>query len=72
MVVIQGNGGGLSEAEIDEQIKQRPRSATLLCLKWLAERLRKARSVEQKLKNGTYDVGSEAIAKALLGDEQGK
>ena len=57
------------EAKIEEEIGKRPRSATLLTLKWLAERVRMTNQVETKIKTGNYSVDNEKIAKALLKGE---
>lgn len=58
------------ETEIDNEIKRRPRSPTLLKLKMFAERFRKKNEVREKLKSGKYDMSSERIAKAILNDEE--
>ena len=58
-----------SEEEIDKEMKKRPRSATLLNMKWLAERLRKARLIKRNLENGEYKVDSKKLAKAILNEE---
>ena len=58
-----------SDEELDAKLKTRPRSATLLTLKWLADRLRRSDAIKEKLKNGKYDVDSEKIAKALANQE---
>ncbi len=59
-----------NEAEIEKQFAGRPRSATLLNLKWLAERLRKARRVKRGLEEGTYSLDSDKIARALLNENE--
>ena len=68
MKVIPGNLEK-SEEEIDKEMKKRPRSATLLNMKWLAERLRKARLIKRNLENGVYKVDSKKLAKAILNEE---
>lgn len=68
MKVIPGNLEK-SEEEIDKEMKKRPRSATLLNMKWLAERLRKARLIKRNLENGEYKVDSKKLAKAILNEE---
>lgn len=62
----QEHGEGALEEMIDEEIKSRPRSPTLLKLKWVAERLRKKAAVEERIKGGEYDLDSQKIAEALL------
>ena len=56
----------LIEEEIDKEINSRPRSATLLTLKWLAERVRKTSKIMNRLEDGDYEVDSKDLAKALL------
>ena len=59
-----------SEAEIEAKLKVRPRSATLLNLKWWAERFRKSAKIKSELAEGNYVVDSDRLAKALLNKEQ--
>ena len=58
-----------NEAEIEAQLKVRPRSATLLNLKWWAERFRRSAKIKSDLKEGNYSLDSDKIAKALLNKE---
>lgn len=45
----------------------RKRSMTTLKLQWIAERVRKCRSIQEAVANGTYHVDSREVAKAVLG-----
>jgi anti-sigma28 factor (negative regulator of flagellin synthesis) len=45
---------------------RRKRSMTTLKLQWLAERVRKCRRIKEAVDNGTYNVDSSEVAKALL------
>lgn len=56
----------IDEQTIDRQISSHPRSATLLNLKWLAQRLRRSESIKQKMRDGQYKIDSESIARAML------
>ncbi len=47
----------------------RKRSLTELTLSWIAERLRKKEEIREKLENGTLEVQSDKIARAILSDE---
>lgn len=58
------------DTQLDREIEKKPRSATLLNLKWLAERLRKARIIKQNLQNGTYRIDTKRIAKAILNQDE--
>ena len=58
-----------NEAEIERELEKRPRSATLLSLKWLAERLKKTRTIKRDLENGSYKVDSKKLAKSILNEE---
>jgi len=52
--------------EIERELKERPRSATLLNLKWLAERMRRTCAIKESLANGCYKVDSAKIAQAII------
>ncbi len=54
------------EKSIDKELEKRPRSATLLSLKWLAERVRKKSEVVEKVREGNYELDSKKIAEAIL------
>ncbi len=62
-------GRELDEHGLEEEMKRRPRSATLLNMKWLADRLRRARILKKGIEEGTYSVDSGKLAKALLNQE---
>ena len=55
--------------QIDAELRQRPRSATLLNLSWIAEKIRKQPKIKEDIDHKTYKIDSEAIARALLDDE---
>ena len=57
------------EAQNETQVRQsrRPRSMTTLKLQWLAERVRKCRQIKQQVEDGSYNVDSQEVAKAILG-----
>ena len=54
------------EEQIDQELEARPRSATLLNLKWLAQRLRRSKKIKTDLSSGRYLVDNEKLAKAIL------
>jgi len=56
----------LVEKELDNMISKKPRSATLLTLKWIAERVRKSTQVSEKVKSGNYKVDGTKLAEAIL------
>jgi anti-sigma28 factor (negative regulator of flagellin synthesis) len=56
----------LDEKDIDSQLKKRPLSATLLNLKWLAEKFRRKENLKHKIASGAYSVKSDQIAKVML------
>lgn len=58
------------EEEVDRELKVRPRSPTLLKLQWLAEKFRRSKNVETKVKSGAYQVDSQKLAKALINREE--
>ena len=60
------DGGGDLEAEL----KARPRSPTLLNLKWWAERFQKAAKIKTAVAEGRYSVDTNKLAQALLNREQ--
>ena len=62
----------LSEQAIEAGLKQRPRSSTLLNLKWWAERLRKAKEIKARLDSGSYKVDSKELAQALINHNSGE
>ena len=58
-----------TEAQNETQVRQsrRPRSMTTLKLQWLAERVRKCRQLKEQIEQGSYQVDSREVAKAILG-----
>ena len=44
----------------------RPRSNTLLKLQWLSDRMRKTTRIYEQVREGTYQVDSRDVAKAML------
>jgi anti-sigma28 factor (negative regulator of flagellin synthesis) len=66
---VKQNEQPQNEADIDAKLKVRPRSATLLTLKWLAERFRKSTKIKTALAEGSYSVDTDKLAKALLNKE---
>lgn len=63
----------MSEKDLDStagaQPKRRPRSATLLNMNWLRERLEKVEALKNRLATGSYKVDSSKIARAVLNEE---
>ena len=53
-------------------LKKRVRGVTSMSLEWLAERLRKAEKIKEKLAKGTYKVDSNKLAKAILNQNNKK
>lgn len=45
---------------------RRPRSATMLKLQWLAERVRRCDAIKRSIAEGNYKVESREVAKAIL------
>ncbi len=45
------------------------RSATMLKLEWLGERLRRAERIKKQLIAGTYEIDSRAVARKLLNQD---
>lgn len=64
-----GHAAFVDEEDLDAQIRNRPRSVTLLNLKWLAERVRKTCMLKKGIADGTYSVDSQRLAKALLNED---
>ena len=56
--------------EFQNDQKRRPRSATLLNLGWIRERLKKAEKIKEKIDSGAYEVNPEQLAKALLNKDE--
>ena len=57
------------EQEIGKALESKPRSATLLNLKWIAEKLRKSTRVRSLMDEGKYEINSEDLAKSLLNEK---
>lgn len=53
-------------SKLDEGAPRRARKATLLKLQWLAERLRKVERIRKQIDEGTYNVASDDVARAIL------
>jgi len=49
-----------------EEKKRRPRSMTLMNIQWWAERIRKAEEVCRQIKEGTYSVDPQKVAKSII------
>lgn len=49
---------------------KRKRGMTSVMLKWLADRVRKAELVKQKIDDGTYKVDNEQLARAIVKPER--
>ena len=49
--------------------RPRKRGLTSITLGWIAERFRRAERVKEQLKNGTYKVDPEEVAKRLVNHE---
>ncbi|MDZ4786065.1 MAG: flagellar biosynthesis anti-sigma factor FlgM [bacterium] len=52
--------------DIEGELKQRPRSPTLLNLSWLRDRLNRVKFIKDKLASSSYKVDPEETAKAML------
>ena len=51
---------------------QRARGLTSLTLGWIAERMRKAQAIKERLAKGDYSVDSEKLASAIASTERNK
>jgi anti-sigma28 factor (negative regulator of flagellin synthesis) len=54
----------LVEREVKTQ--RRKRSVTTLKLDWLAERIRKCKRIKEAVEDGSYNVDSHDVAKAII------
>lgn len=61
---------GQNDACAGEQ-QPRKRSVTSLTLGWIADRLRKAESLKERVNSGEYCVDSAQIARSLMNDDDG-
>ena len=50
----------------NEQKPPRRRGLTSVTLQWLAEKLRRAEKIKDALNQGTYEIDSSKVAKAIL------
>lgn len=57
------------EEQIQSELKKRPRSATLLNLGWLAEKIRKQPKLKDEIDKQQYSINSEKLAKAMLDED---
>ncbi len=55
----------MSDAQNNDQKPTRRRGLTSLTLEWLAEKLRRAERIKGALQEGTYQVDSGKVAKAI-------
>ncbi len=58
----------MSEDNGNEPKPQRKRGVTSVMLGWIADRLRRAEDLKQKISTGTYQIDSEKIAESILSD----
>ncbi len=60
--------GTVEETQVVERPAggKRPRSATMLKLQWLAERVRKCEKIRKAVAEGSYSVDSREVAKAIM------
>lgn len=65
----KGNIQELTDQELEQQIKRRPRSPTLLNLNWLRERLKKVQVIKDRIASNNYEVDVPKTAKALISEE---
>jgi len=56
--------------DIEGELRQRPRSPTLLNLSWLRDRLNRVKQIKSKLASSSYSIDPEQTAKALLNKEE--
>jgi|GEM_PF-3767715 len=54
------------EESLEDKMKERPFSGTLLKLKWFAEQFRTSKKIQGDIRSGSYKVDNEKLAKALL------
>jgi anti-sigma28 factor (negative regulator of flagellin synthesis) len=56
----------MSDGDTVNSQKPRKRGLTEVTLGWLAERLRKTESIKTKLAEGSYEVDTRKVAKAIV------
>lgn len=56
----------MSDGSSNSQKTPRRRGLTSLTLEWLAEKLRRAEQIKGAVQQGTYQVDSSKVAKALV------
>lgn len=59
----------INERELEEAIKVRPRSPTLLKLKMFADMFRKTARIKEQVQKGEYKVDSQKIAESIVGSK---
>lgn len=64
--------GGCKTRERKPTMRERVRGLTSLSLDWLAERFRKTQAVRERVQNGTYKVGSNELAEAMVDPKKRK
>jgi anti-sigma28 factor (negative regulator of flagellin synthesis) len=59
-------------SETNEQKPPRRKGITSLTLQWIAEKLRRTTKIKEELSNGTYQVDSSKVAKAIVTNNHGE
>jgi anti-sigma28 factor (negative regulator of flagellin synthesis) len=59
----------MSDNGSNQQRPPRKRGFTALTLEWIAEKFRRTERIKDALNRGTYQVDSNAVAKAILNNE---
>jgi hypothetical protein len=57
----------MSESNGNAQKPPRRKGLTSLTLQWLADKLRRTDKIKEELSQGTYEIDSSKVAKAIIG-----
>jgi hypothetical protein len=57
-------------SDTNDQKPPRRKGLTSMTLHWIADKLRRAQQIKEQLSNGTYQVDSDKVAKAIVDNTQ--